>query len=86
MRAVIGLTWREAAPVVAVRPVVALEAAPAPDTRCPFCHDALGARAVVVRCDACAAPHHPTCFEEGGGCAIAGCRNREARGNRVPTR
>lgn len=93
VRAVIGLTWREAAapdhrPLVrGVRPrEPAVEAAPAPDLRCPFCHDALGAKAVVVRCDACAAPHHPTCFEEGGGCAIAGCRNREARGNRVPTR
>jgi hypothetical protein len=90
VRAVIAATWREArSPDVVVRqrePAPAVEAAPSPDLRCPFCHDALGAKAVVVRCDACAAPHHPTCFEEGGGCAIAGCRNREARGNRVPTR
>jgi hypothetical protein len=51
------------------------------DLRCPFCHDAMGA--VVVRCDACDAPHHPSCFEEGHGCSIAGCRHQRARGSRV---
>lgn len=61
-------------------------AAEAQEHRCPFCHDAIAPEAVVVNCASCDAPHHPTCFEEGHGCAIAGCRQAKARGARQSTR
>jgi hypothetical protein len=51
--------------------------------RCPFCHDDLEADKPVVHCDACDAPHHPSCFEEGEGCSIQGCQHRKARGVRT---
>jgi hypothetical protein len=40
--------------------------------QCPFCHDALGALAVVF-CTGCATPHHEACFAENEGCALLGC-------------
>lgn len=51
---------REAAPVVTVR------------RRCPYCHDAVEAAALVV-CGSCATPHHGQCFEQNGGCSLLGC-------------
>jgi hypothetical protein len=97
-RRLMALAWADparapaAAPSVQVRPREAATppggnatsgnaAASEADLRCPFCHDAMGA--IVVRCDACDAPHHPSCFEEGHGCSIAGCRHQRARGARV---
>lgn len=93
VRELVELAW--AAPQVRVVPVNApLHAPPprvnasptggrGPELRCPFCHDQLAADAPVVHCAACDAPHHPSCFEEGEGCSISGCRERKARGHRV---
>lgn len=58
----------------------ATEAAPAPEAapvvtvrrRCPYCHDAVDAAALVV-CGSCATPHHGQCFEQNGGCSLLGC-------------
>lgn len=73
--------------VVQAREAPPVPAAPAgaEPHRCPFCHDAIPPEAVVVHCASCDAPHHPTCFEEGHGCAIAGCRQAKARGSRART-
>lgn len=83
-RDVVDLIWTEARPTVVVQP--ARKAAPAPgeadDLRCPFCHDDLLEDHPTVYCDSCSAPHHPTCFEEGGGCSISGCREQRARGRK----
>jgi hypothetical protein len=46
---------------------------------CPFCRSPIGESAPLARCEACATPYHPSCFEEHGGCVIYGCRNRTAR-------
>lgn len=46
---------------------------------CPFCREAIDEDAPLARCDACGTPYHPSCFEEGEGCSIYGCRNRSAR-------
>ncbi len=72
---------REGAPTAAAPPLAAAPRSPA-GLRCPFCHDALSDAAPVVHCAACDAPHHPSCFEEGAGCSIAGCQERKARGRR----
>jgi hypothetical protein len=40
--------------------------------RCPYCHDAIEAEALVV-CAACATPHHAPCFEANEGCSLLGC-------------
>lgn len=40
--------------------------------RCPYCHDAIQAEALVV-CAACATPHHAPCFEANEGCSLLGC-------------
>ncbi len=71
----------DAGPRVAARP--ARKARAEADLRCPYCHDEIGPDAPVARCAACDATHHPTCFEEGGGCSIAGCRERTARAARA---
>ncbi|MGE4142892.1 MAG: RING finger protein [Planctomycetota bacterium] len=78
-RDAVDLVWTEARPAVKVQQAREGEAHTG---RCPFCHDDLREEAPVVYCDACAAPHHPSCFEEGGGCSIAGCREQRARGKR----
>ncbi len=49
------------------------------DLACPFCRGEIEETAPLARCDACGTPYHPSCFEEGNGCAIYGCRNRIAR-------
>lgn len=67
----------------AAAPTIKLEPSAAAGLRCPFCHDALAPEGVVVHCASCDAPHHPTCFEEGDGCSIAGCAQRAARGVRT---
>lgn len=46
---------------------------------CPFCREPIAEDAPLARCDACHTPYHPACFDESGGCAIYGCRNRTAR-------
>jgi hypothetical protein len=46
---------------------------------CPYCRAAIGDLDAVARCERCATPYHPTCFEENGGCAVYGCLNRSAR-------
>ncbi len=86
----VELAWSEPAasadapPVrVASRADAAPSATAEPALRCPYCHDELGPAAPVVHCAACDAPHHPTCFEEGEGCSIAGCQERKARGRRA---
>lgn len=83
----IALAWAPTATVVRVEPRAS--AAPATvavasgNLRCPFCHDGLEQNATVVHCAACDAPHHPSCFEEGDGCSISGCKHRKARGSRT---
>ncbi|MGE0711922.1 MAG: RING finger protein [Planctomycetota bacterium] len=46
---------------------------------CPFCRAPISEEDPLARCDACFTPHHPSCFEEGGGCSLYGCGNRSAR-------
>ena len=46
---------------------------------CPYCRAAIGDLDPVARCERCATPYHPSCFEENGGCAVYGCLNRSAR-------
>jgi len=86
-REVVDLIWTEARPNVVVQ--AARKAAPesgesgeSGDLRCPFCHDDMLEDQPTVYCDSCGAPHHPSCFEEGGGCSIAGCREQRARGRK----
>jgi hypothetical protein len=50
---------------------------PAPQGRCPFCHEDVDARACVV-CALCLARHHDDCWTEGGACAA--CRATERLG------
>ena len=45
---------------------------------CPYCRFPLKAGGQAVRCDACGTVHHEECWEEGGGCAVLGCRNAGA--------
>lgn len=40
---------------------------------CPYCHSPCDETA---RCPACNAAHHPDCWSELGGCAVAGCDGR----------
>ncbi|HBP23134.1 MAG TPA: hypothetical protein DEA08_35845 [Planctomycetes bacterium] len=83
-REILDLIWTEARPTVVVQPArkAAPQSAEASDLRCPFCHDDMLADHPTVYCDSCGAPHHPSCFEEGGGCSIAGCREQRARGRK----
>tara|TARA_R110002072_G_scaffold3902_4_gene27998 strand:+ start:365 stop:1228 length:864 start_codon:yes stop_codon:yes gene_type:complete len=46
---------------------------------CPFCRAPILEEDPLARCEACYTPHHPSCFEEHGGCALLGCENRSAR-------
>lgn len=46
---------------------------------CPFCRAEIREEEPLARCEACYTPHHPSCFEENGGCALLGCENRSAR-------
>jgi len=51
--------------------------------RCPFCHDAIEAEALVV-CATCATPHHATCFGQHGRCSLLGCGGAQAIGAHGP--
>ena len=46
---------------------------------CPWCRAPIDDLQPLARCERCATPYHPSCFEEGGGCAVYGCMNRSAR-------
>ena len=50
---------------------------------CPYCRFPLKTGGQAERCDACGAVHHEECWEEGGGCAVLGCRNAGAATTRV---
>lgn len=45
---------------------------------CPYCRFPLKSGGRAERCDACGTVHHEECWEEGGGCAVLGCRNAGA--------
>lgn len=45
---------------------------------CPYCRFPLKAEAGAAECPECHAVHHADCFDENGGCAIAGCRGKAA--------
>ncbi|MCO5171851.1 MAG: hypothetical protein M9894_36590 [Planctomycetes bacterium] len=50
------------------------------DVRCPYCKDAIAARADGVRCARCATPHHAECWtEHRGSCSVHGCGGTERR-------
>lgn len=89
-RELLTLAWTEPDGKVVVRPATERAARPRPASaqvaglRCPFCHDDLQADQPVVHCATCDAPHHPSCFEEGAGCSIAGCHQARARGHKAP--
>lgn len=42
------------------------------DRECPFCHNEIVAEEIHY-CEACGANHHGACWQEAGGCSIAGC-------------
>jgi hypothetical protein len=48
--------------------------------RCPFCKEPLGdpAQENLMSCKGCGAKHHQECYEEGGGCAIGGCKKHKS--------
>lgn len=52
---------------------------PSQACHCPFCKDALPDDAPTAECAACGTPHHLTCYEEQGGCAVYGCKSHKAR-------
>lgn len=75
-----GAPARVVAPRPAPRPAPRIappQPRPAPQGRCPFCHEDVDARACVV-CALCLARHHDDCWDEGGACAA--CRGTERYG------
>jgi hypothetical protein len=46
--------------------------------RCPFCHDDVPQDVLAARCGACQTVHHASCFDEKGGCSVAGCGGKAA--------
>lgn len=46
---------------------------------CPYCRSAIDEVGALARCERCATPYHPSCFEENRGCAVYGCLNNTAR-------
>lgn len=46
--------------------------------RCPYCHDQVSQDALAARCASCKTVHHPTCFDERGGCSVTGCAGKVA--------
>lgn len=76
LRAELGVAAPGAEAAPAVR---AQEAASKPELRCPFCRDTLDPEGVTAECADCQTPHHASCFEEQGGCAVYGCRSNRAR-------
>jgi hypothetical protein len=47
---------------------------------CPYCKDAIAPAAVHIECATCKTWHHPTCFEENGGCSVFGCKEKKGVG------
>jgi hypothetical protein len=41
---------------------------------CPYCQSPITEDEEHVRCPACHTPHHRSCWQENGGCAVYGCR------------
>jgi hypothetical protein len=70
-------------PVAPPPRITAAQPRPAPQGRCPFCHEDVGALACVV-CAHCLARHHDDCWTEGGACAA--CRGTERYGKIDETR
>jgi hypothetical protein len=65
----------------AATPERQLAATPARDGRlCPYCKSDFSSAPTHVECATCATWHHPTCFEENGGCSVHGCRENKGRG------
>ncbi len=48
---------------------------------CPFCKDEIAAGVVHIECATCHTKHHATCFEENGGCAVFGCKEKRGVGH-----
>jgi hypothetical protein len=46
--------------------------------RCPYCHDDVNQDALAARCALCKTVHHPSCFDERGGCSVTGCASKVA--------
>jgi hypothetical protein len=42
-------------------------------TRCPYCHDGVGAESLSRGCPRCGARHHLECYLEHGRCAVYAC-------------
>ncbi len=42
-------------------------------TRCPYCHDGVGAESLSRGCPRCGARHHLECYTEHGRCAVYAC-------------
>jgi hypothetical protein len=54
-----------------------MEKATMPCIHCPVCRELLGAAVAV--CRSCDTPHHPDCWDFGGGCAVFACGGTRAR-------
>jgi hypothetical protein len=52
---------------------------------CPYCRFPLKQSTMAERCDVCGAMHHTDCWNDGGGCAVVGCRNGPAKVPATPT-
>ncbi|HET6266565.1 MAG TPA: RING finger protein [Acidobacteriota bacterium] len=59
-------------PLSAEIPVHAIDS----QQRCAYCKESLDTKLPLIRCAACATPHHRECFELNGHCAVYGCTSR----------
>jgi hypothetical protein len=59
---------------------VKLKPAESTGRACPFCKDEIATTAVRIECATCGTWHHATCFEENGGCAVFGCKEKRGIG------